>query len=609
MAGAGDNDTLMAGNYDVVVGGSGNWQVLSDIGSYTTLLTGNGSGDVVTVGDEADENTIDIAIDVGTPDSLINVPTHDVLEAGSGFNTTLLDWDLNGTLFGGAGTSTLIGFGTGNTLIGGTGRTVAYFSDYFTRNGADRLVVDLNAGTATEFNFANPPTIGSDRLIGISAAEVVNGILLGSSAGGDWLKADSGTVIARGGGNTLVGGGPAATLLSDEEGNTLIGGMVIYGIDNQTVNLTSGVAAVRGTALSDTLIGVSYVRIRGNNVALVGGTTDDEYFEMDADHGTLIDGTGNGDQIYFNDLNAGGTTPIASLGRNTIIGGAGTSVVMEGLNYAADPTTGNDYLAFGNVLIAGNSRTVADYDFPSEVSSVSVNLQTGLVASVVGPYWAESLGPSFDTLIGFHAAEVNWYSTIVGSSGSDLLVSDAGINTLIAGSGTETLVSSGLSSGDGRDTLVGGAGTTTMLASALWGDTLIAGTGTAIMQLGAPTYYPNLVEFARGDGTATIESGGPSNQLAFGAGIADNQLWFVQSANGLEIEIMGTKSEVTVSGSQLQEIMTADGMKLDGKLAQLVQAMATYSAANPGFDPTASGVTQAPNDAALQSAIASAWHS
>jgi len=39
---------------------------------------------------------------------------------------------------------------------------------------------------------------------------------------------------------------------------------------------------------------------------------------------------------------------------------------------------------------------------------------------------------------------------------------------------------------------------------------------------------------------------------------------------------------------------------------QLVQSMAAYSAANPGFNPTTA--TQVPNDPNLQSAIAAAWH-
>jgi hypothetical protein len=58
--------------------------------------------------------------------------------------------------------------------------------------------------------------------------------------------------------------------------------------------------------------------------------------------------------------------------------------------------------------------------------------------------------------------------------------------------------------------------------------------------------------------------------------------------------------------SQLQQITTADGSRVDSQLSQLVQAMATYGAANPGFDPTLA--TQAPNDPTLQNTLAAAWH-
>jgi hypothetical protein len=75
---------------------------------------------------------------------------------------------------------------------------------------------------------------------------------------------------------------------------------------------------------------------------------------------------------------------------------------------------------------------------------------------------------------------------------------------------------------------------------------------------------------------------------------------------------MGSQDQVTVAGwfssntSQLQQITTADGLKLDTQVAQLVNAMATYSTAHPGFDPTA--VSAAPNDSTLQAAIAVDWH-
>ena len=44
----------------------------------------------------------------------------------------------------------------------------------------------------------------------------------------------------------------------------------------------------------------------------------------------------------------------------------------------------------------------------------------------------------------------------------------------------------------------------------------------------------------------------------------------------------------------------------DGSVARLVQALATYSASHPGFD--AAAAAQPPNNAAMQGAIAAAWH-
>ena len=59
--------------------------------------------------------------------------------------------------------------------------------------------------------------------------------------------------------------------------------------------------------------------------------------------------------------------------------------------------------------------------------------------------------------------------------------------------------------------------------------------------------------------------------------------------------------------NQLQEI-TAGGLKIDSQISQLVQAMATYSASQSGFDPTSSSVSAVPNDSGLQATLASSWH-
>jgi hypothetical protein len=124
----------------------------------------------------------------------------------------------------------------------------------------------------------------------------------------------------------------------------------------------------------------------------------------------------------------------------------------------------------------------------------------------------------------------------------------------------------------------------------------------------SPTY-----SFALGTGAEQITPApGVHGELDFGAGIATDQLWLDRSGNNLQIDIMGTHDQVTIAGwyantpSQLQGIETVNGSMLDTQLQSLVNAMATYSTAHPGFDPTVA--TQAPSDPTLQAALATAWH-
>jgi hypothetical protein len=76
---------------------------------------------------------------------------------------------------------------------------------------------------------------------------------------------------------------------------------------------------------------------------------------------------------------------------------------------------------------------------------------------------------------------------------------------------------------------------------------------------------------------------------------------------------MGTQDRAIIANwygadqsAKLQKMTTSDGNIIDVQINQLVQAMATYSAGNPGFDPTTA--SQAPNDPALQGVIAASWH-
>ncbi len=132
---------------------------------------------------------------------------------------------------------------------------------------------------------------------------------------------------------------------------------------------------------------------------------------------------------------------------------------------------------------------------------------------------------------------------------------------------------------------------------------------------GSDTY-----QFRSGDGQVVINNGLAGNnaaagQLDFLGSLTDQNLWLQQSGNNLVVDVLGTKNQVTITNwfatgdayAQVGEI-EAGGLKLDTQVATLVQAMATFSAANAGFNPQTASVT-APSDTTLQTAIAAAWHS
>ncbi|MBV9634483.1 MAG: hypothetical protein JOZ40_07610 [Methylobacteriaceae bacterium] len=148
------------------------------------------------------------------------------------------------------------------------------------------------------------------------------------------------------------------------------------------------------------------------------------------------------------------------------------------------------------------------------------------------------------------------------------------------------------------------------------GDDLLDGKGGTDRIAGGGGY--DTYFFRRGYGPLAIDNSTPggtaaSGELDFGSGITDQNLWFNRSGSDLVASLMGTSNAVTIDGwfgsnpsAELSAIKTVDGLRLDTQVAQLVAAMATYSAGNTGFDVTQ--VSQIPTDSNLQTAIAAAWH-
>ena len=118
-------------------------------------------------------------------------------------------------------------------------------------------------------------------------------------------------------------------------------------------------------------------------------------------------------------------------------------------------------------------------------------------------------------------------------------------------------------------------------------------------------------------GTATINNAVTGGTMANGevdflSGLNDENLWFKKVGTSLEIDLLGTADKITLSGwygsnaSAQVESFNAGKLKLDSQIAQLVQAMASYTTSHPGFNPATA--TSMPTDATLQNTITAAWH-
>lgn len=250
-------------------------------------------------------------------------------------------------------------------------------------------------------------------------------------------------------------------------------------------------------------------------------------------------------------LNLGLTAPNALYGsyRDTI--NAGDTIVVQSVGHTVNDIT------VDNLTVQATASS----------SDLNLDLSSG-VRSITLTDYTSGLG-----------ANVN----VTGNNLGDTITGNSGNNNLTGGSGDDILVA-----GAGSDVLTGGGGYDVYKVGPVFGQTLINNTAS--------------------DGTTN-----PQGEIDFGSGVADEDLWFARNGNDLQVDLLGTSNRLTIAGwysdsrAQLGSFNTADGLKLDSQISQLVSSMATYASGNPGFDPATA--TQMPNDGVLQGAIGSAWHS
>ena len=292
--------------------------------------------------------------------------------------------------------------------------------------------------------------------------------------------------------------------------------------------------------------------------------------------------------------------------------GTSTDTVLVGSDYGPNTFVlgaGGDTVTGGNNSDGGTGVNTIDFDRADGGATINLNGGTGVLDI------ASDISPS-DVLL---QADNNGDLTIVladtGASitfTNDLTEQVWGVSSALQ---TINFASNGGSMSIGTNqynqpsfTYVGTSTDTDLVGSNYGPNTFDLGPGNDTVTGGSGA---NTIEYSSQVGNATVSLNGGTNELDFGSQATDETLWFAQSGNDLQIDVLGSSSSVTISdwfsGSshQFQEI-TAGGLKLDSQISQLISAMATFESDNPGFNPAS--YTQMPSDSTLQSAITAAWH-
>jgi Ca2+-binding RTX toxin-like protein len=348
---------------------------------------------------------------------------------------------------------------------------------------------------------------------------------------------------------------------------------------------------------------------------------------------TAINATGNNlDNVITG--NSGANQLTGGAGNDRLDGAAGNDTMIGGL--------GDDIYvvqAAGDVVTENVGEGIDTIESSITISSLASNVEN---LTLTGVSAIDGTGNTLDNVITGNSAA----NTLTGGAGNDTLVGGAGADTMIGGAGDDiyvvdnsgdvvteatdeggdlvqssishtllanvenlTLAGSGSINGTGNslDNILTGNSGNNILHGAGGNDTLIGGGGYDSYQFGT-TMGQSLVNNLASDGNSSA-----SGEIDFLSGVSYDQLWFMQTGNDLQVDLLGTTNHVTISGwyggsdrAQVQSFNTADGLKLDSQIAQLVAAMATYSTNNPGFDPTQA--TQMPTDSGLQSTLSTAWH-
>ncbi|QBJ77863.1 calcium-binding protein [Aquitalea sp. USM4] len=171
--------------------------------------------------------------------------------------------------------------------------------------------------------------------------------------------------------------------------------------------------------------------------------------------------------------------------------------------------------------------------------------------------------------------------------------------------------SNGIYNGHGSNQLFVGNGGNDVMNGGTGNDTFLSGTGNDLIT--GSSAGANFYHIQSGAGSDTIQNstgGSVNNSSVVFEAAQSNELWFQKSGNDLLVNVIGTSTQVDISGwysgsdHQVDTISAADGKTLsNSQVNALVSAMAAFSP--PALGTTS--LTQSYQDT-LQPIISSSWH-
>ncbi len=482
LNGGDGNDTLNGGNgNDIVNGGAGNDTILFQVGEETDTIDGGDDDDTMNVRGTAGNNVMRVVFDgsaltriaggavssvefvnldlEGGIDTLTYnspvLPTTTVgvtvdLASGTASGFTSIVGVENAT--GGSGDDLFIGDAGNNAFVGGAG------SDTYSLAGT-------TAGATITTGSATSAEAGTDTL-----AQIENYI---GSQGNDSILLNGGVNLIDGqaGNDTLNGGAGADTILGGDGNDTILYNLgngadtVDGGADTDTLVING---AAGGQSLSVVFDGTRLTSVAGGTVSNIetvtlnmqGGTDTLSYSTSTAGVTVnLANGTGSGFAAIANVENvAGGSGDdvfTSGAGANTFQGNGGADRFVATLNDGNDTFAGG-----GGVDTLDLSGTTAN---ATVTATTATSTQIGTdtlsdIENVIG-------GTGADTIVLNAGA-----NTVTGGGGADVISTGTGADIIFGGGGADRITG-----GTGNDQMDGGAGTDTFLFSTNFGNDTITG--------------------------------------------------------------------------------------------------------------------------------------